>query len=125
MIGMNRHTGAVCQGTDHLAQSIDDILGTPLGTRVGRRDYGSLVPEQIDQPNNALGRTRIFAAAALALLRQEGRAMVARVVLSPGAKPSEMILTVTGRRVDIAGNPDFSTSTTVRALSALVQGVTS
>ncbi len=123
MIGMDRRTGKLCQGADHLAQSIDDILGTPLGTRLGRRDYGSLVPEQIDQPNNALGRTRIFAAAALALLRQEGRARVARVTLSAGPTPSEVVLTVTGRRTDMAGTPAFSTTTTVRALSALAQGV--
>ncbi|MBB3877905.1 GPW/gp25 family protein [Sphingomonas pseudosanguinis] len=120
---MDRHTGKVCQGVDHLDQSVADILGTPLGTRIGRRDYGSLVPEQLDQPNNTLGRTRIFAAAALALLRQEGRARIARVTLSPGLSPSHAVLTVTGRRVDVAGTPAFSTSTTVRALSALVQGV--
>ncbi len=119
MIGMDRHTGAISQGADHLAQSIGDIIGTPLGTRIGRRDYGSLVPQLLDQPNNEAGRIRIFAAAALALLRQEGRARLSRVVLSPGKLPHEVVLTVTGRRTDVAGSPAFSTSTTVRALSAL------
>lgn len=116
---MNRYTGAVCQGVDHLEQSVDDILGTPLGTRIGRRDYGSLVPAQLDQPNNELGRTRIFAAAALALLRQEPRARIARVTLSAGDRPHQVVLTVTGRRADIAGNPAFTARSTVRALSAL------
>lgn len=124
MIGMDRTTGKVCEGVDHLAQSIDDILGTPLGTLIGARDYGSLVPEQLDQPNNSSGRARIFAAAALALLRQEPRMRVGRITLSPGKRPHEVVLTITGRRTDIAGAPAFSTATTVRALSALVQGVT-
>lgn len=119
MIGMDRHTGKVCQGVDHLEQSIDDILGTPLGTLIGARDYGSLVPAQLDQPNNELGRTRIFAAAALALLRQEPRARVGRVTLSPGDRPHEVVLTVTGRRTDIAGHPAFTARSTIRALSAL------
>ena len=123
MIGMDRHTGTVCQGADHLAQSIDDILGTPLGTRLGRRGYGSMIPELLDQPNNDLGRMRIFAAAALALLRQEGRARLSRIVLSPGKLPHQAVLTVTGRRTDVAGNPVFSASSTIRALSALVQRV--
>lgn len=38
--GMSRHTGAALDGADHLAQSVADILGTPIGSRVMRRDYG-------------------------------------------------------------------------------------
>lgn len=120
MNGMDRHTGAPLAGTDHLKQSIDDILSTPLGTRLGRREYGSLVPQFLDQPNNELGRMRIFAAVALALLRQEGRARISRVQLSPGERPHEAVITVTGRRTDTSGAGPFSLSTSLRALSALV-----
>lgn len=119
MIGMNRTTGRPLAGADHLEQSIADILGTPLGTRLCRREYGSLVPQLLDQPNNDLGRMRIFAAAALALLRQEGRARISRVVLSPGELPQEAVITVTGRRTDAANAAAFSVSSTIRALSAL------
>lgn len=119
MIGMDRRTGALLAGADHLEQSIADILGTPLGTRLCRREYGSLVPQLLDQPNNELGRMHIFAAAALALLRQEGRARISRVVLSPGKLPHEAVITVTGRRTDAASAAAFSISSTIRALSAL------
>jgi phage baseplate assembly protein W len=119
MIGMDRRTGTAIARADHLEQSIDDILSTPLGTRLGRRDYGSLVPQQLDQPNNPAGRIRIFAAAALALMRQEGRARISRVSLAPGAAPHQVVLTVTGRRTDVAGNPAFTVTSTIRALSAL------
>lgn len=119
MIGMDRHSGKRLAGGDHLGQSIDDILGTPVGTRCGRRDYGSEVPKQLDQPNNELGRVRVIAAAAQALLRQEGRARLSRVVLSPGKFPHEAVLIITARRTDVAGNPAFTHSSTVRALSAL------
>ncbi len=119
MIGMNRHTGALIGGSDHLEQSIDDILSTPLGTRLGRRDYGSLVPQQLDQPNNPSGRIRLFAAAAMALLRQEGRVRISRVALTPGAQPHQIVLTVTGRRTDVPGKQAFTAASTIRALSAL------
>jgi phage baseplate assembly protein W len=119
MIGMDRRTGAALAGADHLAQSIDDILSTPLGTRVGRRDYGSLVPQLLDHPANPAGRMRLIAAAALALLRQEGRARIDRVSLAAGAAAHQVVLTVHGRRTDLAGAPPFAASTSIRALSAL------
>ena len=50
MNGLNAHTGQPLAGLDHLRQSIADILSTPLNTRVMRRDYGSRLPELIDQP---------------------------------------------------------------------------
>lgn len=119
MIGMDSTTGKLLAGAAHLEQSITDILGTPLGTRLCRRQYGSIVPQLLDQPNNELGRVRIIAAAAHALLRQEGRARLSRVVLSPGKLPQSAVLTITGRRTDVPGAPAFTHSSTVRALSAL------
>ncbi len=119
MNGMDRNTGKAIAGVDHLEQSIADILGTPVGTRLARREYGSLVPQLLDQPNNELGQMRIFAAAAFALLRQEGRARISRVTLSAGTQPHEAVITVTGRRTDVVGAPAFSLSSSIRALSAL------
>lgn len=42
MRGMNSETGKTISGIEHLKQSIVDILTTPVGTRVMRRDYGSI-----------------------------------------------------------------------------------
>nr|WP_018250790.1 GPW/gp25 family protein [Sphingomonas melonis] len=121
MIGMDRSSGKPCEGADHLRQSIGDILGTPVGTRVGRRDYGSRIPELLDQPLNDATRIRVFAAAALALYRQERRARIARVALESGEAPGTARLIVTGRRTDTAGPAaSFSVSTPVTARRALV-----
>ncbi|RBL59131.1 baseplate assembly protein, partial [Xanthomonas oryzae pv. oryzae] len=49
MIGVDAITGRVIEGEQHLAQSIACILTTPIGTREQRRDFGSLLPELIDQ----------------------------------------------------------------------------
>ncbi len=40
-IGMNRDTGKAITETDHLRQSVRDILLTPQGSRLARREYGS------------------------------------------------------------------------------------
>ena len=52
MIGMNRKTGKTLSGIDHLRQRVGDVLTTPLGTRVMRREYGSRIFELIDNPLN-------------------------------------------------------------------------
>lgn len=49
MNGMDRRTGRLIEGDAHLAQSVADILTTPVGSRLQRRTYGSLLPELLDQ----------------------------------------------------------------------------
>jgi len=82
-IGMDAKTGRTISGTAHLAQSIGDILSTRVGTRVERRQYGSNVPDYIDAPMTAVQRTRMYGAAAAALLRWEPRLKLARIQLLP------------------------------------------
>lgn len=82
MIGMDRHTGKRLAGRDHLRQRLSIILNTPLGTRVNRLDFGSMLFELIDQPMNALGRLRLFAATATAIARWEPLFRLTRVALS-------------------------------------------
>ena len=46
---MNRYTGETLKNeSDHIKQSIADILLTPVGSRIQRREYGSLIPMLID-----------------------------------------------------------------------------
>lgn len=80
-VGMDRETGRSLSGTAHLAQSIGDILSTRIGSRVERRDYGSTVPDYIDMPMTTVHRTKMYGAAALALLTWEPRLKLARVQL--------------------------------------------
>lgn len=120
MIGMDRQTGKPLAGADHLEQSIADILGTPLGTRVGRREYGSELPELMDQPMNELGRIRVFAATALAIMRQEKRARISRIGFAAGDTPGAFVLRIVGRRVDVAASvATLDLTIPIRAASAL------
>lgn len=67
---------------DHLRQSIRDILTTPKGTRIERRDYGSSLGDIIDAPINRETLVRHMADAADALDRWEPRFKLVRFILA-------------------------------------------
>ena len=81
-MGMSRQDGTLLQPSDHLKQSIYDILLTPLGSRLMRRDYGSLLPFLIDQPINQATKLRLMSAIATAIVKWEPRVKVRQVQLS-------------------------------------------
>ena len=117
MIGMDRHTGRACTGADHLRQSIGTIIGTPIGSRVGRRDFGSYVPELIDQPLNAATRLAVIAAGALTLLRQEPRIRASKILFDvTGAGAAE--LRIIGTRLDGPRPAPIDVTTTLRPVRA-------
>lgn len=92
MIGMDSVNGGTAEGTAHLVQSIRDVLTTPIGSRIQRRDYGSLLPELIDQPFNDHTRLQLLGATATALMRWEPRMRLTRVALTPGDTPGAFLL---------------------------------
>lgn len=73
MIGMDRHTGQPISGIKHLCQSIADILGTPLGSRRHRMEYGSKLRRFVDLPVNEGWKSAVQAEVARALGRWEPR----------------------------------------------------
>jgi phage baseplate assembly protein W len=84
MTGMNARTGRAMTGIAHICQSLADIIATRIGSRVMRRDYGSEVPELIDQPLNGATVLRIYAATTYAVLRWEPRIALTGVQLERG-----------------------------------------
>ncbi len=102
MIGMDATTGKLLDGVAHIRQSIANILSTPIGSRVARRDYGSLLPELVDQPMNALGRMRLMAATALAIQRWEPRIKLSAVAIQQTG-PAAFSAVLDGQRTDVAG----------------------
>mgnify|MGYP000978789229 CR=1 FL=1 len=73
---------AVLPLREHIRQSVVDILTTPVGTRVMRPEYGSLLPRLVDRPMNAATKLEIYAAVAEALDRWEPRLALDRVALN-------------------------------------------
>ncbi len=50
MAGMCRHTGRSLTGWDRIAQSLEVIFTTRLGTRIERRSFGSEGKNLLDKP---------------------------------------------------------------------------
>ena len=97
---MNRETGAAIDELGHIIQSVTDILETRIGTRVMRREYGSLLPELVDQPFNDATRLRVYAATAMAVLRWEPRISLSRVQFSGVNLQGRVVLDLEGTEVD-------------------------
>ncbi|MGI0119445.1 GPW/gp25 family protein [Zooshikella sp. RANM57] len=81
MLGMNRYTGKEIGGLEHLKQSIIDILTTPLGSRVMRRNYGCRLHDFIDAPLNQQTIAAFYAAVADALVLWEPRFRLQQITL--------------------------------------------
>lgn len=84
-IGMNARTGRQISELEHIQQSLHKILTTPIGSRVMRRDFGSLIPELIDKPLNGATRMRVLAASVMAIARWEPRVELSRIALQASA----------------------------------------
>ncbi|WP_314338428.1 GPW/gp25 family protein [Acinetobacter guillouiae] len=67
---------------DQIKQSIQDILTTPIGSRIMRRNYGSLLYQLTDAPFNEITLLQLYAATASALLQWEDRINLHSIQLS-------------------------------------------
>ena len=95
-MGMNAETGRELTVLEHLKQSIADILNTPIGSRVMRRDYGSRLFELIDAPINRSTVVDIVAETAEALMKWEDRLVVSAVDVT-SAVVGQIVLRITGK----------------------------
>lgn len=82
IIGMDKDTGRLLSGIEHLKQSITDILITSVGSRVMRRKYGSNLFEKIDSPVGSVLRVGIITDIAEALDKWEPRFILKQVHIS-------------------------------------------
>ena len=100
MPGMNATTGRQLSERQHLAQSVQDILTTPLGSRVMRRNYGSLLPELLDQPLNGPTVLRVYSATVVALMTWEPRLRVQHITRQVSTtRPGRLTLCITAQQV--------------------------
>lgn len=107
-LGMSRNTGQSISDTEHISQSMRDILLTPVGSRVMRREYGSLLSALIDMPQNPALRLQIMVACYSAIQKWEPRIRLTAISFETG-DAGEMYVDITGMRTDTGA----SVSTTV------------
>ncbi len=104
LVGMSRTDGVELSGEEHLAQSVLDIITTPLGTRPMRRDYGCLLFGLLDAPGNRATLLLVTVAVATALARWEPRISVTQVTFDGDLADGQASVTITGNRTDVTGN---------------------
>ena len=97
--GMNRNTGLGISDTEHISQSMRDILLTPVGSRVMRRDYGSLLSAMIDQPQTPALELQIKVACYMAVLKWEPRVTLTAITTERQLN-GKMIVYLTGQQKD-------------------------
>ena len=73
---VSRKNGQPISEIEHIFQSVEMILTTPISTRVMRRQFGSLVPLLLDGPINQSTLTAIYSAANEAISIWEPRVRV-------------------------------------------------
>lgn len=108
MNGIDAHSGAALSGFDHLRQSVHNILTTPLGSRVMRRDYGSRLYRLVDEPMNRSTILDLYAATAEALGKWEPRLDLQSMradELAPGRVSLSMVARYlpTGEEITLSG----------------------
>ena len=118
MIGMSAKTGRTLSNRQHLAQSVADIVTTPLGSRVMRREYGSPMADLMDWPLNSATRLQAYAAIAMALMRWEPRLRITRVGLVAGDRPGQLVLTVEGEYTPTGKAVGLNAAFTARGAAA-------
>jgi len=95
--GLNAETGATLSGWPHVVQSIRDILTTPVGSRVMRREYGSELPLLVDRPMTQRVILAVYAATAIAIARWEPRFDLTGVEMAGVDADGRLALTIFGR----------------------------
>ena len=73
------------------------LLLTPQGSRIARREYGSLLSTLIDQPQNPALRLQVMSAVYVALSRWEPRLTLDYITINSNFDGS-MVVELTGRR---------------------------
>lgn len=82
MLGMNPQNGrSITTLQEHIKHSVSDIINTPVGSRLMRPKYGSLVPAIIDQPMNSATTLRLYSSIATALMVWEKRITLQTIAL--------------------------------------------
>jgi phage baseplate assembly protein W len=118
-LGMNSQTGLSISEVEHIRQSVRDILVTPVGSRVMRREYGSLLSQMIDQPQTPALRLQIMAACYSAIQKWEPRVNLSTITFERSEIRADKKGTFTVDEIEHRGAPD---TLTIRGRSADFRG---
>lgn len=94
--GVNRVTFRPLSGFDHVRQSIEVILTTPIGSRLMRREFGSEVMDLIDRPLTDRVILAVYTAVAVAIAKWEPRFAVTGCRVKQAKETGRLVLQIFG-----------------------------
>lgn len=107
-LGFSNVDGSLKTGFDHVRQSIEVILNTPIGSRVMRRDFGSELMALIDRPMNDRVILAIYSACATAIARWEPRFAITGISIDDLTAQGVVALKISGIYYPNGHKGDFS-----------------
>lgn len=81
-------------GPDRVQDAIWIILGTSLGERLMRVDFGAGAKDYVFQSNSDVVRTQLVMAVREALVKWEPRIDIVNITAVEGAEPSQVLVTI-------------------------------
>lgn len=79
---MSRETGKSLIEIDHIKQSLEDLISTPIGSRLMRRNYGTNIAKLLDQPVSEALYLKCCSTIYTAILLWEPRVELSRIYVS-------------------------------------------
>ncbi|ENG2947168.1 GPW/gp25 family protein [Enterobacter cloacae] len=101
---MNSQTGLSISEVEHIRQSVRDILVTPVGSHVIRREYGSFLYALTDQPQTPALRLQIMVAYYSAIQKWEPRVSLTTITFERSETDGGLYVDITGTR-SVNGQP--------------------
>ena len=93
---IDKNTGRSLQTEQQsIQQSLQDIITTPIGSRVMRREYGSLIFELLDQPINDVLVLKCYSAIYTAISSWEDRISISQIYMS-NVKDNGLVFDIEG-----------------------------
>ncbi|MCO8066809.1 GPW/gp25 family protein [Acinetobacter schindleri] len=92
---MSRYNGSELTELEHIRQSLEDIATTPIGSRLMRREYGTLLASLMDQPIGQALYLKIYSTLYSAYVRWEDRIEISQISVAELNK-GQLILDVIG-----------------------------
>lgn len=92
---MSRSDGTTLTEIEHIHQSLEDISTTPIGSRLMRREYGTLLVNLIDQPISESLYLKVYSTLYSAYVRWEDRIEISHINVA-NVSNGQLVLDVAG-----------------------------
>ena len=113
---ISRETGKLLTEIEHIKQSLADLISTPIGSRVMRRDYGTQLANLIDQPTSETLYLKCYSTIYLAILRWEPRIEISKIFIS-SQEQGKQVLDIEGVLIQSGQNLNMSIPISIGALT--------